>query len=149
LCKIEIRFYSEEITFILPHKKKVREWISIALINEKKKSASLNYIFCNDHYLINLNKKYLQHDTLTDIITFDNSESLSAISGDIFISVERVRENSKLYHTSFFEELHRVMIHGVLHLIGYNDKTKSENEKMRQKEDYYLSLLPNFIPGLS
>jgi probable rRNA maturation factor len=145
--KIEIHFYAEDIKYTLPGKKKIREWISIVFQREKKKCSALNYIFCNDTYLLNLNKKYLQHDTYTDILTFNNGEIGCPVKGDIFISIERVRENSKIFNTYFSGELHRVMIHGVLHLIGYQDKTSDESELMRSKEDYYLSLLSNFIPG--
>jgi rRNA maturation RNase YbeY len=140
-----IYFFSEDIDFILPGKIKVRRWITNAISLENKELGSINYIFCSDHYLHNLNLKFLNHDTLTDIITFDNSGKRNEISGDIFISINRVRENSGKFQNKFTQELFRVMIHGILHLIGYSDKTKTESSIMRQKEDYYLSLLPNFI----
>lgn len=106
--------------------------------------GSINFIFCSDKYLLQLNQKYLNHNTYTDIITFDNSDSQHEISGDLYISVERVRENSKQFSGSFVIELQRVMIHGILHLLGYNDKSSKDKETMRNKEDYYLSLLHDF-----
>lgn len=147
LSKPEIYFFSEEIKFVLPHKKKIREWISYAIKKEKRKFQSFNFIFCSDSYLIDLNKHYLQHNFYTDIITFDNSESVDLLSGDFYISIDRIKENSRIYSVPVRKELYRVIIHGVLHLIGYNDKTSVEAEVMKQKEDYYLSLLPKFIPG--
>ena len=100
----------------------------------------LNYIFCSDEYLLDLNKQYLNHKTLTDVITFDSSEEPTVIEGDIFISIERVQSNAKELSQTEDEELHRVIIHGVLHLLGYTDKTKSGQILMRKKEDAYLSL---------
>jgi rRNA maturation RNase YbeY len=141
----EIHFFSEDIKFVLPNKIKVRKWISEVLRQEKKELISLNYVFCSDAFLLDLNIKYLHHNSYTDIITFNNAENSSHIISDVFISVERVRDNSKNFNTPFLEEIHRVMIHGLLHLFGYNDKKRSEIETMRKKEDYYLSLLPNFI----
>ena len=140
-----IFFFSEGVSFLLRNKKKIRDWITATVLNEKKEPDSINYIFCDDDYLHKLNMQYLNHDTFTDIITFDNSESNKEITGDIFISIARVKDNSKKYKVSFYNELYRVIIHGVLHLIGYKDKTSHEAELMRKKEDYYLSLLPKFI----
>lgn len=111
---------------------------------EKGHIGSINFIFCSDEYLFQLNQKYLKHDTYTDIITFDSSVEETEISGDIFISLERVKENSKQFSGSFVKELHRVMIHGILHLLGYKDKSPKDKEAMSGKEDYYLSLLPDF-----
>ena len=138
--KSEINFFSEEINFVLKKKKQLRSWIEIALKNETQKNHCLNYIFCSDSFLSVLNVKYLNHDTLTDIITFDYSDGINII-GDIYISIERIKENSAKFNTSFAGELNRVMIHGVLHLCGYKDKTKLEKKLMTEKEDYYLSLL--------
>ncbi|MCD4665926.1 MAG: rRNA maturation RNase YbeY [Bacteroidales bacterium] len=140
--KKSIHFFSEKITFLLKNKSKIREWINLAVLNEKGSTGEINYIFCNDKYLYRLNNRYLEHNTYTDIITFDNSEDSTEVSGDIFISIDRVKENSKKYNVSFYNELHRVMIHGVLHLLNYKDKSDQEARIMRQKEDYYLSLLP-------
>jgi len=117
----------------------VKDWIEKAIINEALKLGDINYIFCHDAYLLEINIKYLKHNTLTDIISFDSTMG-KLISGDIFISVERVKENAALYDVSFKDELHRVMIHGVLHYCGYNDKSKEDKTQMRAKEDYYLSL---------
>jgi len=99
----------------------------------------LNYIFCSDAYLLQINQQYLNHDTYTDIITFDNSETEKVITGDIFISIERIRENAAKYNITEADELHRVIIHGALHLLGYKDKTAVTKQKMTEKEDFYLS----------
>jgi rRNA maturation RNase YbeY len=143
--KKAIYFFSEGVSFILRNKIKIRNWILNIILSENYIEGQINFIFCSDKYLNKANLKYLQHDTFTDIITFDTSEKQIEISGDIFISIERVRDNAKSYKVLFTNELHRVMIHGILHLIGYNDKTKEEKVIMRRKEDYYLSLLPKFI----
>ncbi len=119
--------------------KLVKPWVTQAILNENFKEGNINYIFCDDAYLLEKNIKYLKHRTLTDIISFDYTMG-KIISGDIFISIERVKENSKIFNTNFFDELHRVMMHGVLHYCGYNDKTEGEKTLMRSKEDYYLSL---------
>jgi probable rRNA maturation factor len=145
--KGKIHFFAEEIKFSLPQKKKTKNWINSIICSENKVLGNLNIIFCSDKYLHDLNIKYLNHDTLTDIITFDYAEMPDEISGDIFISIERVTENSKIFKNSFSSELNRVIAHGILHLIGYQDKTTKEARIIRQKEDYYLSLLPNFILG--
>ncbi len=115
------------------------KWLEKAIISEGSKLGDINYIFCDDAYLLEKNIKYLKHNTLTDIISFDYSVG-NVISGDIFISIERVIENAKLFQADFKDELHRVMVHGVLHYCGYHDKTKQEKAQMRAKEDYYLSL---------
>ena len=115
------------------------QWISTSILSESKRLGELSYIFCNDTYLLDLNRKHLNHDTLTDIISFEDSLG-NQISGEIYISIDRVRENAKQYNVAFLDELHRVMIHGILHFCGYNDKSKEEKRIMREKEDYYLSL---------
>lgn len=138
-------FFNEGNSFTLREKKKIRRWIYASMDLEKKVPGSINFIFCSDDYLLEINKKYLQHDTFTDIITFDYSVSDGPISGDVFISIDRVKENAKQFQTPFVNELHRVMIHGVLHLAGYKDKTSEEKKLMRSKEDYYLSLQPGFF----
>ncbi|MCB0460671.1 MAG: rRNA maturation RNase YbeY, partial [Flavobacteriaceae bacterium] len=99
----------------------------------------ISYIFCDDDYLLDINVKYLKHNTLTDIISFDYTDD-GLISGDVFVSIDRVKENAEKFNVSFQDELHRVMIHGILHFCGYKDKTKEEEQLMRSKEDYYLSL---------
>ena len=135
-----IHFFSQDIDFKLSQPRKTRTWIKEVVQKERKSLATLNYIFCSDAYLLTINEQYLNHKTLTDIITFDNSEEDSVVEGDIFISIDRVRENSWRLKMDFEEELHRVLIHGVLHLSGYADKTPSQKSDMRKKEDAYLSL---------
>ncbi len=137
----KVNFFTEDIDdFQLKNKKQLSQWIEKIISLEKKKLEELNYIFCNDDYLHQINLEYLQHDTFTDIITFDNSESPDTIEGDIFISIERVKENAVNFNAVFLTELKRVMIHGVLHLIGYPDKTEAEAQKMRLKEEEALNL---------
>lgn len=137
----KITFFTEEISFNLPQKIFLKNWITEVIALENKIKGDINYIFCNDTYLSKLNLQYLKHDTLTDIITFDyTKDNNGLISGDIFISIERVKENAMALKIPFPIELNRVMIHGVLHLLGYKDKTKAEKAIMRQKEDNYLSL---------
>lgn len=140
-----ILFFSEGLHFNLRDKKKLRSWFYASIALEGKNIGSINFIFCGDSYLHAMNVQYLNHDTLTDVITFDYSETTGPLSGDIFISIERVRENAKQFGNSFVKELHRVMIHGMLHLAGYDDKSKREKAAMRDKEDYYLSLQPEFF----
>lgn len=137
-----INFSAVETAFNLKNKLKVKAWIKTILKTEKKTAGDVTYIFCNDDYLGSMNEKYLKHDTLTDIITFDYSEN-GILSGDIFISIERVKENAVSFNTGFNAELGRVMAHGVLHLSGYKDKTASDKKDMRSKEDFYLSFFPN------
>ena len=127
-----------ETDFLLENTESFIRWIKNIISEENKKLGDLNYIFCDDKYLLEKNIKYLDHDTLTDIITFSYCEG-DVISSDIMISVERVMENSSIFGNSFLEELNRVMVHGILHLVGYNDKTKEEKEIMRTKEDYYVN----------
>ena len=127
-----------ETDFLLENTESFIRWIKNVILEENKELGEVNYIFCNDKYLLEKNIKYLDHDTLTDIITFNYCEG-DIISSDIMISIERVMENSSIFENSFSEELNRVMIHGILHLIGYNDKTDSEKEIIRKKEDYYVN----------
>ena len=118
----------------------LKQWVESVIVEEGFELGNLNYIFTSDAYLLKLNQKHLNHDTLTDILTFDLSSNPHSISGDIFISVERVKANAEQYHQLFETELRRVMIHGVLHLIGYDDRTPEEKSVMRKKEEAYLSL---------
>jgi rRNA maturation RNase YbeY len=134
-----IRFFSEEITFILRNKIKIRNWLTNVVLEENNTLLNINYIFCSDNYLLELNKKYLHHNSLTDIITFPELTHAGKVSGDIYISVERIRENAGKYMQSFEKELQRVMVHGVLHLLGYKDKTQTDKISMTLKEDYYLN----------
>ena len=137
----KIRFFFEEINFTLKKKTVTRNWLTNVLREEYKTPLHINYIFCTDVYLSELNKKYLNHSTFTDIITFPDLSHSKKISGDIYISVERIKENAEKYEQTFDTELARVMVHGVLHLLGYKDKTPDEKELMTQKEDYYLNKL--------
>lgn len=137
-----ISFTTIEQKFSLKNKLTVRNWVKSILSNENKKLGDIVFVFCTDEYLAGLNEKFLNHDTLTDIITFDYSEK-DKLSGDICIGIERVRENSVNFSTTFNEELGRVMAHGVLHLAGYKDKSSSDKIQMRQKEDLYLLSYPN------
>lgn len=134
-----IHFFEEDIVANLKRKRDIKNWIKETILNEGKTLGTLNYVFCSDEYLHKMNVEYLNHDTLTDIITFDQSDVENKIEGDIFISVDRVRENANKFNSQYIDELNRVMIHGALHLIGYKDKKKAEQELMRNKEDYYLS----------
>ena len=135
-----IEFASEEIEFELKDEKSASEWLQKIIERAGCVLRSLNFIFCSDDYLHRLNVEYLDHDTLTDIITFPYAEPPS-IEGDIFISIDRVRDNAQDFKVTFEQELHRVMAHGVLHLCGFGDKTPDEQKIMRQKEDDALQLL--------
>ena len=132
-----INFFSET-AFSLQNPDGIARWISKIINYLKREEGEISYIFCDDQYLHKLNLEFLNHDTLTDIISFDNSLG-NQINGDIFISVERVKENADTYKTNFEDELHRVIIHGILHYCGFNDKTKEEAALMRKKEDEALS----------
>ncbi len=136
-----INFFSEEIEFSLSNPDSVVSWVTETIKSEGCSLGDLNYIFCTDDYLHNVNVEYLQHDTLTDIITFDYCAE-GVVTSDIFVSIERVKENAIKFSKSFENELHRVLIHGVLHLLGYKDKSDEDIVEMRAKEDFYLSLLP-------
>ncbi len=116
-------------------------WLNEIAEREKKKISSLQYNFCSDEYLLEINLKYLRHNTYTDIITFDQSDDQKHVYADIYLSLDRIRENAKTYRVSFTSELNRVLAHGLLHLCGYRDKTKIEQSLMREKENFYLSRL--------
>lgn len=131
--------YNSETDFVLDQAENISDWIAKTIESEGKNEGDISYIFCGDDYLLEINFKYLKHNTLTDIISFDYTDD-GLISGDIFISIDRVKENAQKFNVSFQDELHRVMIHGILHFCGYKDKTKEEEQLMRSKEDYYLSL---------
>ncbi|MHA8074802.1 rRNA maturation RNase YbeY [Aquirufa sp. HETE-40SA] len=132
-----IQFCIEDITFSLQEKLKHKAWLNEVAKQEGKKILELSYVFCSDNYLLQINQEYLNHDTLTDIVTFDNSEDPKKIEGDIFISIDRVKENGEKLGTSE-TELERVMVHGLLHLIGYKDKKKEDKALMTEKEDFYI-----------
>ncbi len=138
-----IQFFFENIEN-LSINENITSWIEYIITHEGKKLGDINYIFCDDEYLLKINQDYLQHDYYTDIITFDYVKG-KKISGDIFVSVTRVSENAPLLSKSFEEELHRVIAHGVLHLCGYKDKTEAEIKEMRNKEDFYLNAISEFI----
>lgn len=135
-----INFFTEEINFSLKDENKLRHWISEIVSQNNKILQNINYIFTSDMYLSKINEEYLDHKTLTDIVTFDQSSEKDIIEGDIYISVDTVRDNAKKFNCSFNHELHRVMIHGVLHLLGFNDKTPAQKKEMRKNENHYLAL---------
>ncbi len=136
-----IKFFEEEIDANIQNESILRSWLNKIALNKDYEIKELNYIFCSDEYLHQINLDYLNHDTYTDIITFDHSEAKKDIEGDIYISVERVSENAKMYNVTYPTELHRVMVHGLLHLLGYKDKTLDEEGEMREREEACLSLL--------
>ena len=131
-------YYHSECDFQLKDDESITKWIKNVINAENKELAEINYIFCDDQSLLKKNQEYLKHDTFTDIITFDYTEQ-NRINADIFISIERVKENAITFAVPFDNELRRVIIHGVLHLMGYKDKSKEDAEKMRSKENFYLS----------
>lgn len=132
-------YYHSECDFQLQNEDSISEWLKHAVRLEKKALGEINYIFCDDEYLLKKNQDFLNHDTLTDIITFDYSEE-NKLSADIFISIERVKENALIFAVPFEKELKRVIIHGILHLIGYKDKSEEETKTMRSKENFYLAI---------
>jgi len=132
--------FNYETDFKLSNESEISNWISECIIVEDCKEGDINYIFCNDDYLHKLNVEFLNHDTLTDIISFDYSVG-KQLHGDVFISLDRVEENAKSFEVDFKFELHRVIIHGVLHYCGYKDKEKADQIEMRNKENHYLKLI--------
>jgi probable rRNA maturation factor len=139
--KAVINFFTEEISFTLKQKTVIKTWLKETIAAEGYALSELNFIFCSDEYLLGMNQQYLNHDTYTDVITFDNSDALKTIVGDIFISVDRIRENANQFARNFEDEMCRVMVHGTLHLLGYKDKSKAAKTQMTAKEDEYLSKL--------
>ena len=136
-----IRYYYEDIKFEFKHKLLNNKWLRFVAQSEVRRLGDIGIIFCSDNYILDVNMKYLQHDYFTDIITFDYCED-DVLSGDLFISIDSVRDNASYYGTEFEDELNRVIVHGILHLAGYDDHTEDEQKQMRSKEDYYLSLRP-------
>jgi rRNA maturation RNase YbeY len=130
--------FNYETDFILEDTDRASSWISETILEENHKEGEINYIFCSDDYLYKINVDFLDHDTLTDIISFDYSVG-KELHGDIYISVDRVKENASDFNVSFEDEISRVMIHGVLHYCGYKDKSEADEKEMRSKENYYLS----------
>lgn len=139
-----VRFFIEDIKFEYKQRLLTRRWYKFAAGSESKILGDINIIFCSDNYILDVNMKYLQHDYFTDIITFDYCEG-NTLSGDLFISIDSVRENALFYGTEFSEELNRVIIHGLLHLIGYDDHKDEDIMVMREKENYYLSCRNNLM----
>lgn len=137
--EIEFDFHSEDISFELDKKPAIISWLSYSINNEGKIPGEISYIFCSDEYLHKMNVEHLDHDTLTDIITFDYCDD-NQVNGDMFISIDRITDNANDFGVSFEDELHRVMVHGVMHLCGYKDKTTEDQKVMSAKEDFYLNL---------
>jgi len=136
---LPIFFHRENVSIRLDEKA-ISSWLSNSINSFNKKTGNLNVVFCDDEYLLAINNKYLNHDFYTDIITFDYTNN-PLISGDLYISIDRVKENAKLNNIDFLKEIYRVIIHGVLHLCGYNDKTNAEKRIIKEKENHFLSLI--------
>ena len=134
-----VSYFNQDPSFALKYKRLTAKWLKQVAASEAKKLGDVSVIFCSDNYLLEVNIKYLGHDYYTDIITFDYCEG-DTLSGDLFISVDSVRENASFYGVEFADELNRVIVHGLLHLIGYDDHTDEDIAMMRSKENYYLSL---------
>lgn len=143
MTSANINYFSQNINFSIDDENKISEWLHLISKSENFNLSEINYIFCDDKFLYSLNIEYLNHNTFTDVISFDFSERTDQITGDIYISIERISENANKFNKTINNELFRVMAHGLLHLLGYSDKTKSEKLLMTKKEDYYLSLLEN------
>ena len=141
---MELQFFSEDIEFSLPHPERIKRWIFSTIKEENFYPGNINFIFTSDKYLLNINKQYLSHNYFTDIITF-NYVKESSIHGDIFISIETVKNNSSRFGVTLDDEVHRVMIHGILHLVGYDDQTDEQKAEMRKKENEYLDRLKNLF----
>ncbi len=133
-----VSYYTEDILFNFKERRLTSRWLKFVAESELKRLGDISIIFCSDNYILDVNIKYLQHDYFTDIITFDYCEG-NKLNGDLFISIDSVRENASFYGTEFADELNRVIVHGVLHLIGYDDHTEEDIKVMRSKENYYLS----------
>ncbi|MBQ2376280.1 MAG: rRNA maturation RNase YbeY [Bacteroidales bacterium] len=136
--------FAFQTTCTLKNRTILKQWIKLVIENNNKKVGEIAYIFCSDEQLLEINKEFLNHDYYTDIITFDYSET-DVVSGDMFISIDRIKDNAKILGVAYQEELHRVIIHGILHLLGNKDKTETESENMRKLEDDCLSVLSTFI----
>ena len=134
-----ISYYTQDTDFVFKGKQFNNKWLRMVAESEIKRIGDISIIFCSDNYILDVNMKYLQHDYFTDIITFDYCVK-NILSGDLFISIDTVRDNAEFYKTEFNDELNRVIVHGLLHLIGYDDHTPEEQKIMREKENYYLEL---------
>ncbi|AKQ47065.1 rRNA maturation factor [Rufibacter radiotolerans] len=139
--ELPIEFFTEEVDFEVKNETKVKEWLFEIISEYSFEVESLNYIFCSDEYLHQMNVEYLDHDTLTDVITFDNSDIEGVIEGDVFISIDRIVDNATTFNTPIEKELHRVMAHGLLHLLGFDDKTPEKQAIMQSKEEECLALI--------
>ena len=137
---MSIKFFSEDLPLPKIKRRLIANWLKEVILFEGKRVGEISFIFCSDEYLLDVNRKYLDHDYYTDVITFDYVEG-EMVSGDIFISLDRVSENARNLYLSFLEELDRIMVHGVLHLLGYKDKSKKDKILMTEREDYFLKLL--------
>jgi rRNA maturation RNase YbeY len=137
---MSVYFHNEDNSYVLLEKKPIKRWLNEVVMFHEKTLGTINIIFCSDNYLLAINREHLKHNYYTDIITFSFCEN-NTLSGDLFISIERIKDYSKNNNLFFVNELHRVIVHGVLHLCGFNDKTEKEKEKMRQLEDRFLKLL--------
>ena len=137
---MSVYFHNEDNSYVLPAKRKVKSWLKTSIEHQKMSIGTINVVFCSDQHLLVINKEYLNHDYYTDIITFNYCEA-KQISGDLFISIDRVKENASNNSVSFMNELYRVIVHGVLHLLGYGDKEDEEKIIMRALEDKYLELV--------
>ena len=136
--------FHEQLTVNMPQRKLLKKFITHIFKKEKTSFSSVDIIFCTDEYLLSINRQFLKHDYYTDIITFNLSKEKMPVEGEIYISVDRVRDNSKILASTFKEELKRVIFHGILHLCGYLDKTKAQEQAMRKKENSYLKLYDSF-----
>lgn len=141
-----VNYFFEDTDFVFKKRRECNAWLKAVAESEIKKLGSINIIFCSDNYILDINQKYLHHDYFTDIITFDYCEG-KLLSGDLFISVDSVKENSITYNTEFAQELLRVIVHGLLHLIGYDDHTPEDQSQMRDKENYYLAFREQMFPA--
>lgn len=139
-----VTFFDQDIHFVLKNKLAHRAWLKAVAAEENRRIADISIIFCSDDYLLDINKKYLGHDYYTDIITFDYCES-DKLSGDLFISIDTVRNNAEYYSVNFDDELDRVIVHGLLHLVGYDDHTEEQTAQMRSMENHYLEKRPAFF----
>lgn len=137
---MSIHFFNEDLPLPKLKKRLTANWLKEVILFEGKRVGNVSFIFCSDAYLLDVNKKFLDHDYYTDVITFDYVEG-NVISGDIFISLDRVSENANSLNISFLDELNRIMVHGVLHLLGYKDKSKDDKNLMTEREDYFIKLL--------
>jgi probable rRNA maturation factor len=142
----KIFFFTEDIRFVFRNKAAYKKWLQFIATSENAAIKNLTLIFCSDNYLLDINRQYLNRAYFTDVIAFDLERNSDGVFGEIYISIDRVRENATQYGFSFDQELSRVMAHGLLHLLGYRDSNKAKKLEMTTKEDYYLAMLSGFIP---